>query len=1153
MILIFILNINTTCLSQNSLYITYSTGKYGVIDTSLTQILPEIYDKIEIFDSHFISAQKDTFFLLFDAGGKQIGTKKYDSLLFDKSKLIITKKNNLYGIINLDQTCLLNEKYEEIKTFDEKTIRLKLESKYCLCFIKTAAFTEYFDSISNPARHIYFCKKDSKTLLLDSENLFQSAFFKNIEKKNPTLYFLSTPDTVYIYDMRAKAKIEELASNYYYEDNYLYAYKTKNRLNIHRISDHAAAEIEADSINKSFDIQNKTGGISSFLNKEDDKQFWIFYLNGKCGLTDQNLKIILPADYDLINQKDDDIQIWKNSKTGLSDKNGHEKLPLIYNDFIDQGDYYYIIKNNRYGIFQNGKERIPPIYERLFQHTPEHFSFLKNGQFGLINRNGKVLIQAQYDEILHGIKSLVFRKKNQYGIADFSGKTLVDAQFDNISVLNSDYYRVGKSKKYGIVRFDGQGVAKPAYFSIKSTECPTIFSVEGFCYKNVLVRGLNETQKIHVVGYINSFGEILLDTLFYPEKIDTDFSAGYLKAAQDSGVLIVSFDVKGKLIEKTKYANYVFIKKAPLSSKKNVWLKKDELWGLYTYDNKQIIPNSFMQIEQNFLQTDSKTLVTEISEFDNNKKIGIVDDKTGKFVLTPDFDFILNEDFKWASVARCVNLGRNFRLITKNATAKGDFYTYIGEFKNGFARFCLGGNIIYKKIPKYSLEIPIANEFLNKQFENYGRRNNKHCDVVITEGKWGVMDSEGAHSIEAQYDFLQEFDSGIFLAEKKGKWGGISASGAVNIDFKFDELRYIVENTDSQTWAKIPFYKARINNRWGVIDSAGNLIIQPEFSDILVKENGKKRYFITVRQSKEVLCGVVNSAGKIILFPTFPVIGNYSEGVAAVKSFKSRWGFIDSGGKMIVDTVYREVRNFHEDFAAVKTDAGWNFIDKNNQLLLSNSVLRAGDFSGGLAPVRLIIKKRTFPFGTKFYQLEGFINTKGEIDINPKFSQVEEFVGSSAIVVQNRKFGMIGRNGQFTVKPNYVSIERNTKTGNYGAVGLDGNLYLMVKNDNNFVKIDSMINLEGFSSFFISKFEKKFNVDIPLNDEKTVDNQTTENQFKKLVFSEGKAVYRASKLYGLYDISGKQIAETKYFEISWENHGIFGLKSISETFYIKPN
>jgi hypothetical protein len=60
-------------------------------------------------------------------------------------------------------------------------------------------------------------------------------------------------------------------------------------------------------------------------------------------------------------------------------------------------------------------------------------------------------------------------------------------------------------------------------------------------------------------------------------------------------------------------------------------------------------------------------------------------------------------------------------------------------------------------------------------------------------------------------------------------------------------------------------------------------------------------------------------------------------------------------------------------------------------------------------------------------------------------------------------------------------------------------------------------------------------------------------QFSELEFSEGKAAYKVYNLFGLYDISGKQIAETKYFEITPIAQGIFRLKNISEIIYIKPN
>ena len=97
--------------------------------------------------------------------------------------------------------------------------------------------------------------------------------------------------------------------------------------------------------------------------------------------------------------------------------------------------------------------------------------------------------------------------------------------------------------------------------------------------------------------------------------------------------------------------------------------------------------------------------------------------------------------------------------------------------------------------------------------------------------------------------------------------------------------------------------------------------------------------------------GFIDSAGKVVIKPQFDEAYPFSEGLAGIK-VKNKYGFIDSAGKIVIKPQFDQVQSFREEIAAVEIkNKGWGFIDSAGKVVIKPQFNEAYSFSCGLAVV----------------------------------------------------------------------------------------------------------------------------------------------------------------------------------------------------------
>lgn len=203
-----------------------------------------------------------------------------------------------------------------------------------------------------------------------------------------------------------------------------------------------------------------------------------------------------------------------------------------------------------------------------------------------------------------------------------------------------------------------------------------------------------------------------------------------------------------------------------------------------------------------------------------------------------------------------------------------------------------------------------------------------------------------------------------------------------------------------------PFFDNSPNvGKWGYIDKAGKVIIQPQFYGA-----GSFREGLAKVVTKNGKTGFINTQGKIIIKPTFDYPEDFHDGMARVY-FKTGnepeglYGYIDRKGTVVIPPRFKEAQDFSEGLAVVCIEnKKCGYIDKTGRFAIEPMFEGAGTFSDGLAMVRV---------SSKF----GYINTTGKLIIQPVFAHVWEFSeGLAAVTFDGKKWGFIDKSGKLIIE-----------------------------------------------------------------------------------------------------------------------------------------
>ena len=338
---------------------------------------------------------------------------------------------------------------------------------------------------------------------------------------------------------------------------------------------------------------------------------------------------------------------------------------------------------------------------------------------------------------------------------------------------------------------------------------------------------------------------------------------------------------------------------------------------------------------------------------------------------------------------------------------------------------------------------------------------------VKTDGKWGLIGTDGKILIEPTYKRLEEVGDGTFINRDDKK-------NPVHID------KYGMPITQNRELTE-------------TVSPSRREVSEPVTFALQSEDGGIDESYRAGDMSTEVSSDVGRSVPLTYVSDTWR---NFKE--------KGKYGFVDSSGRAVLSPVYKEVlAPFSEGIAFVKNDKGKKVaIDESGKELFAVPFDEIDPYRGGLAEYRrsvsgfglgglvglvtggLISHGSSLVFSGMTYDgvKRGYIDRQGNIVIDSKSDAVYPMTRYGTVVKNKGKVGFVKRDGSYLIEPGeyevgdmdigaaVLSLE-NKSTDKVGMFSMiDGSKIIDFLYDE--------IDFLGGSRFLAKKSDKKYLVDI---------------------------------------------------------------------------
>lgn len=785
--------------------------------------------------------------------------------------------------------------------------------------------------------------------------------------------------------------------------------------------------------------------------------------------------------------------------------------PCIYNDVIVTEDFTRaIVQNDKllFGLIElpSAKELTPFKYINMSKFSSNRSVVYVDGKYGAIDLDGKEIIVPMYEGLTSFYNDRARAIRNgKAGIIDVQGNVIVDFIYDKLPYeydMEKGVIPMVKDGLHGALDMDGKVIV------------PFIYD-----YCNIKIEYLDKYYIYAVKGEEKTLYDMEGNKLLSCKYEWVEYYKGYISASED-GLKYGVLDLQGKVLVPFEYSQYFNLDKERgifVMRSANSFSIKNEMvtTTLFDLDGKKLMHIPYDAI----LKSDG--IYVNNGQYGRKRNIGLYD-YNGKILIPPVNEILEHiEDKRYLVQERGQDVAYVLDLVTgKTTELPYKLFESVSVYENTDWFYTVTSNGKYGIINK---KLEVAVPIIYDKIE-YIICNKKYFEVTL-DGKMGVIDTKGKVVIPFEYEKIDclvgieyarikskrkfgyyNIETGTetfftfadnypeiypekgFVVRKKNKYGFLDWTGnALGLPPETCEQKPkkkkiptpICPFTDVQNFCE-GFAAVQIGDKWGYIDTKGNLIHPITLEEAYDFENGHARVYggkglyINIKGEYD---GYIDC--RRFVYSRTP---RGEHGYIYSKEEDNKVGWVDYAGKEVIPCIY-DFTDRYGSYISLEDENQYIIVCLNNKYGIFN-------LSG-----KVILELEH----DRVYKLDGLwescINNKMALfaedgrRLTPnKYDHISDFKGDILKVEADGKYGFINKEGQEVVPIIYDDVKISSQ-GNYVTLLLKQN-YSMVTSDGKEIcqlKYDSIdaINEEvGLASVYKNNYygfiDTKGNEIIPL-------------------------------------------------------------------------
>lgn len=298
------------------------------------------------------------------------------------------------------------------------------------------------------------------------------------------------------------------------------------------------------------------------------------------------------------------------------------------------------------------------------------------------------------------------------------------------------------------------------------------------------------------------------------------------------------------------------------------------------------------------------------------------------------------------------------------------------------------------------------------------------------------------------------------------------------------------------------YFAVYTNNKWGVINSKGDIIITPEYDEAIIIPNKEKDVFICtydVNYDKNTFKSkVINSKKEEIVtgYDTIQALENYDnnnnlwyESDVLVVSKDKKYGLVDFKGKELLACEYSKIealKGVTNSILIVK-DENCGLVDKIGATIIEPEYKEIKPISNKYTDGYIVTNKdgkkgvigrdKKVALDVKYEDVQAvygngnfvakedgkweIVNSNGEVFLRDKFSGVKTIDGENVLVISDKKYGVMNLEGENKINVKYEDMTHTfdnnyifKEDGKYGIINTDGDILVKAEYDSIFYRED---------------------------------------------------------------------------------------------------